>query len=376
LARWISPNRKKRRVLLVCNHPMMTKHLAAAQRLLRHDPRLEFSFTVESPRPPVAWELAAARSLGMPLVSHLRARLQNWDLLLLADHGGAGRFAPHLPKVQLYHSLSGGKMVDGENYRFAPSRTLRRGRPLYERMFVPGEAMCARALRGNPALGATIAVIGDAGVDAMIAMNARRAILRRELGFLPDERVVLVQSTFGAHSLMEAMGEELCEVIATLPGRYRFVLSTHPKHWSGDSRGSHENLRATLRRQREKGVVVLEMDDPWERYAIASDLCVSDHTGLVCNYAMLGKPIIMLLLPPDILSEGSEELMVYNVVPHLPQAAALPDLLARVERDYPLDGLQRVARAIVSCIGQADTRMRDHFYQLLRLPPLALPPQG
>lgn len=367
---WFSQSfRRKRQVLLVISHPLIVGYLRRVQRLLEQDMRVDFALTNarRSQNPEVSREIAIR--MDLPYQTFYESRTRKWDLIVFSDHSGVCRFAPQLPKLQVYHSLSGGKVIEGENYRFGAKHTIYRNKPLYDLMFVSSYGMERRALATNSLLKGRLAVVGDPDVDNLLAMNANREAIRQELGFRETDKVILIQSTIRQHSLIESMGAKILKIVGTLLSEYKFVLSTHPNYWTTPP--SHPSIFELIIQQRLNGITVMSPGDSWERYAIASDACLSDYTGLVCNYALLKKPLAMIKMTDGLLSDGAEESIIYDAVPHLDFPEELPQLLASLIEDFPLEKLTRATSQILSCPGQSETLMRAHLYELLNLDPRA-----
>jgi hypothetical protein len=337
------------------------------KQLLETDARMEFAFTDNFPSLAVGVGREIAEKLSLTAINFLQARTRNWDLIVFADHNRACRFAPHIPKLQVYHSLTGGKIIDGENFRFGAQQTAHHNQPIYKLMLVPSEKMKRRALTINPRLGKSIAVVGDPFVDTLCSMNAKRETIRAELGFSPDDTVILLQSTFGEHSLIESMGVGILEATQSLLREYKFVLSTHPAHWSGPH--FKKSIHDLITGQRGQGITVMEPGDSWERYAIASDACLSDHSGLVYNYALLGKPLAMIKLPDGLIGEAAEESIIYDAVPHLHSCSELPELLDALTRNFSSKKLAQTTSILVSYPGRAHELIRHHLYELLKCSP-------
>ena len=360
---------RRRRVLVVAHNDLMATCCGLVADLIRDDLRLQLRFTG-----PLAYRhygptaAQMAQRLGLRRVSYLLARLRWWDVVLLADTHLADMFHPEIPKVLVNHSIACGKRVQGVDYRYEYS-ALRDGRPRFARILEASEDCRQRAIEANPVLTDAVVAVGDLRCDQLLALRSQRDATRQRLGFGPDQTVVLMMSTWGSASLMETVGKELIEQARRLMDEcgYRFILSTHPNHWQGDH-AVRQPWGEFLLRQRRHGFHVIGHLEGWERYMIASDLAVTDHTSLAVTYAQLGRPMLFVPVREEKLLEGSHVQRLYEACPRIDTPTLLEPRLEQAQRTYPSEQLGRIAHSANAYPGEASWRVREQIYEVLGLP--------
>ena len=357
------PSRSPRRVLLVVSNEMTASYLGGVKALFKG--REDLVFFVTSAPGRVAEARTLAPTLEAPFVPVWSAAMQWWDLILFSAHHAPHRFHPAVPKLFIHHSYDSGKKANGADHRYgAPFVLDEQGESLYSAYLEMSEATRERVEAELPALAGRIRVVGDLMADRMFDATTRRDEVRAELGFSPEDRVVIMMSTWGAESMMEAMGETLIEAAEGLVGTYRFVLSTHPNHWTGPYSEKHpwgDRLLAT----RANGFDVITPDDDWTRFAIASDAAISDHTSLAVTYALLGRPLFFVPVDEAVMTLGTLGRQLYDALPRIDGAHQLENTLKTAWSDYPKANLETISRRIDSYPGEAATRIRAEVERLV-----------
>ncbi len=311
-----------------------------------------------------------AASLDVPHVGYLAARCKWWDLILFADSASARAFNPRIPKVMAYHSLGCGKVIGNEHYKYGSRVCDPQGEPLFAHIFEASQTTRDQAVRARPALEPVIAVVGDLRADALLARNEHRSEIRKSLGFDEGDTVVMIQSTWGPASLMETMGESIVAEASKMIGssRYRFILSTHPNHWTGGYAERHP-WGEFIDSQRTSGFVVIGPGEDFEPFHIAADIVVTDHTGISLNFALLQKPLVFVPIAAGTVMPESWEARLAALSPTLTSASDLAATVGEALQHYPLDELAALAHQIDSNQGKAAQAMSKEIYDVLRLSP-------
>lgn len=357
-----------RRVLLCAETEMMASYANAAAQLVADEPLVETYFT-QAPSAGMSSEALRplAEQLGHRYVPYWKARMQWWDLIVFPEYRAADRFHPDAPKVLVNHFLGGGKMINGKEYRFE-RELVHMGRPMFRKIFDASYASRERAIAADPKLAEQIVVVGDLRSDEMFKLVDRREEIRRELGFQPDDTVVLVQSTWGPQSIMERWGPELLdEALKIQDGtEFRFIASTHPLHWSGRRVAEHPWGEHLLSLQ-PRGLRVVRPEDDWGVSMVASDMVISDNTSLAATYCQLGKPLMFIDGLEDFVPEGSTVGKLYEISPHLASADDLHRTLCQVQDDYPYEQLRHIAYGVNAYPGEAEKKIRAELMEELEL---------
>ncbi len=365
---WLQHRYNYRRILLVVHSPMMGIYVRNFYKLFLQDDRLSFFVTIVPAKMDETSIDNLLHRIRLPCVDFERATTNWWDLIVSPCHGYVDRFPSEVPKFFINHGIYSGKIIGENDFCYGPRYTMVGEVPRYNRMFE--SSLVARDLvtARYPALQGHISVVGDLRIDAMLVNQVEREKIRASLGFSSHDIVVLSMSTWGSSSLMERFGPAYCEEAKRLmdAGKYKFIISTHPNLWI-KRYAVRQPWGAYLINQKSRGFVVIEPSDDWERYLIASDLAVSDHTSLSLTYATLGKPLVYV---PIEQSESPENSMISRLVKISPRLEA-PDQLEHIVqsalREYPLDKLKHIALDICAYPGQSANRIRQETYQVLNL---------
>lgn len=366
----LAPRRGDRRtILLLCQNGLMADYLGPVYELLRDDERLRFFVTYpRDARIAHEWE-KIERCLPVECLRLGVAECRRFDLIVTADHGYEGLATRrNCPVLYTGHGMTG-KVVEGEggDYGYGPRAKLADGSPRYSAMLEASEKNRARVAARDPLLASALRVVGSLQDDALLTQVGQRTALRESLGYSSDERVVLVQSTWGPHCLFRTVGEALLTEIASNPST-RFVLSLHPHEYRPNTDGT-PSWGQRLQALRMPNVDVRAPGQDWIPTLIAADFVLTDHTSLAIYAALAQKPTIWVPVPQGLVAEGTALARLRAIAPTWEPKQALEDALTRCARDYPHDEFEELAREINSCPGEAAGRVRGVVYELLGLDP-------
>lgn len=360
---------EQREVLFLCQNGLMADYLGPVLEVLRDEPRLKFYVT--HPRDPhMRHEISKIRAqIPVTPVRLGWAECRRWDLIITADHGYADLASRRrCPVIYTGHGMTG-KVVEGEeeDYSYGPRTKLADGTPRYTAMLEASEANRVRIAAHDPLLASCMRVVGSLQDDLLLARLGERDHIREQLGYTTEDRVVLVQSSWGPHSLIQTVGEEILEA-AQAGARDHFILSVHPHEYRPTEDGSPswgERLRA-LQHPRMR---VREPSEPWIEELLAADLVVTDHTSLVIYAALAGKPMLWVPVPARLVREGTALARLRELAPTLRDARKLGEAIDETLRTYPHGAVRALAREINSCPGEARERIRRLVAELLDLGP-------
>jgi GNAT superfamily N-acetyltransferase len=363
---------QNRDILICCNDPLMADYLAPFWELFRSDPRLRFELVF----PPLAygkWSEDRIASVRRQLPLHettlRQANGRAWNLVVCADHCFQD-IVKCSPSVYIGHGPKC-KVMPGEKTEYSHRQVDGRGRSLYRRIFEQYPEDAEQAIRENPALGKALVVVGNLEQDRVLTQAKERERFRSQFGFGPQDVVVFIVSTWGEHCLWHTMGDELLEEARKLKGVFRFILSAPPHEYRPRSDGGRvwgEYLRA----QKQHGFIVREPSESWIPYMVASDVVVSDYTGLLEYAVLLEKRILLTPVPDETIWPDSVIGKIRRLAPILKDARTLREGLLDTLQRYPAEQLGDLARSIRPHRGQAADRIRQEVYSLLRIP---APPQ-
>ncbi|HEU5268796.1 MAG TPA: hypothetical protein VFU36_02645, partial [Jatrophihabitans sp.] len=297
----------QRTVLVVARTALTTEWLLDVAPDILADPRVQVVFTVEDEQPSV-YHAGAQALLGRVAAATIpwsQALATDFDLIITATRNGSlGKLRGPLlitPHGAGYGKL-GSLLPDGavptskptphsiQRFRNQPHTALMLSHPEQAALFAAGT-------------GVRLAVIGDPVWDQLQASLRLRTHYRSAYQVTPGQRMVLLTSTWGPHSVLGAQPDLPVRLLRELPlDDYRLVLSLHSNIWNGH--GGWQ-VRTWLRRAIEAGAILLPNGNHWRSAVIAADLMVSDHGSSSCYAAALGKPLLLASFDEAGLIEGS-----------------------------------------------------------------------
>ena len=354
--------RHPRRILLVAQNRLMATYLNEVGRAVKGDANLSFHLTVAPVYLSQDEGRALAGDIGLPYVTCRRSRRMWWDLLIFADHCGDHPWHPSIPTIRVQHGLVSAKTFGtGEPYVYARRHNQRNGRAVYTRIFESSESHRTRMVRRYPELVGRVAVVGSLRADALLERSRSRDAIRREQGFRPADRVVILASTHGEKSLLETMGVPLLDEAEALMRRsvWRFIVCAHPLIWREPS------WEARLRALAARGFGVVEPNGNWIDALVAADCMIVDHTSLLAFFALLGRPIIPVPVPDHLLEPHNPVTKIRSLVPLLREPSGLEAALEEAWTRYPHHELSVISPEIVTYPGEARSRCRAELQQLL-----------
>jgi len=359
-----------RRILLVAMNELGLRQFMLLREVFSDDSSVEFAVT-DSPRGTANRALIEkwCRQHGLDYLPFGRARWRTWDLMIFADHDDMARFPVDVPKVRISHGIFGSKLVGGVPYRYDPKWIEYRRKVFYSRMFEPSEYAVECALSHNPKLDSIAVAVGDLSADRLLSLRPERDGIRAGFGYFPNDFVILLQSTYGATSLMESIGKALvgkCINLAEAKG-WKFILQTHPHHWTGPHAVDHPYGQFLLKQEDKPGITVIHPDEDWAPHMIASDMVITDHTSLSMTYALLSKPTLFVDVPGTQLIEGNPGHRLAQILPKLSSVGNLAEDIKRARDTFPREQVAEIAKDILSYPGEAVERMRSELLGFLGL---------
>lgn len=358
-------------VLFLCQNGLMADYLGPIWEILRDEERLRFFVTF--PRDArIAHEVEKIlRQLPVEAIRMGAAECRPWDLIVTADHGYAKLATrKRCPVIYTGHGMTG-KVVEGEgaDYSYGPRAKLSDGTPRYSAMLEASHANRDRIQAHDPMLAQTMQVVGSLQDDRLLARQEERDAMRAELGFAAQDRVVLIQSSWGRDSLVHTVGDTLL-ASAQESKSSRFILSVHPHEYRPTEDGS-PSWGARVRALGEEGFVVREPGQDWIPYLLASDLVISDHTSLVIYGALIAKPTLWVPVPEACIQAGTALARLRALSPVYAPGQDLEAQIEQTLRNYPHADVEALAHEINAEPGQARTRIRALVGELLGIPDLA-----
>jgi hypothetical protein len=102
---------------------------------------------------------------------------------------------------------------------------------------------------------------------------------------------------------------------------------------------------------------------------VASDIVVSDFTGLIGYAVLLEWRIVLTQVPEAKIWQDSVATKVWEFAPILDDARFLRDRLMEAQGNYPMEQLRQFAGLVHPYPGEAAGRIRQAIYRALDLAP-------
>jgi len=364
------PARKgKRLILLAALNALMAEYLRDLWEVLRDDPRLHFR-KVLSPQFSAADQARTRCLLPCPEIHSRLANVRHWDLVIMPDHSYDALCTPwRFPVLRIPHGI-GSKVFDGKDYQYGPRLYDAQGRLKYSRIFECSEARRAHFVRCNPDLAPIISVVGNLRSDRLLEGSTHRDELRRQMGFKPEQTVVLITGSWGADNLFRKVGPELMAEARALMGKYQVVVRLHPNLF-GPLSADREKWFLFVEEQKRAGFRISPSEEDMMLPMVACDVMVSDDvTAMTLYAALLQKPLVCVRTGSKQSPTDSFLGRLARMVPELKRAQDLDATVALALRSWPPPGLAELAGEMNSYPGQARERIRTEVYNLLKLPRL------
>lgn len=362
--------RKHRNILLISNGAQMAEYLADFWDLFKDDQNLNFCLHKfhRDLRPGEADRIM--NRLPIRQVGKLEYYFRHWDLVVTADHINSNGTLTHInpyswPTLRIPHGIAN-KMVAGQLYTYGKSCYDKRGKILYSCIFASSKTELDLALGMNPAFSDVVTVVSNLKCDLILDQSRQRDDIRYKLGVSPDEKLILVASTFGPNCLFNVIGDALLAEIERLSGQYRFSLTIHPLEYVA-SLPNKPSWGERLSVFKEKGCLVITPGESWEPYMIASDVIITDHTSLSLFGLVLERPYIFSPIPDTVISEETLtwQLRKFSPVLHA-DASNLQECLHTALHEYPYTELGSLREKCLPLIGQAKSLVRAAVFRLLK----------
>ncbi|UED85796.1 hypothetical protein [Streptomyces profundus] len=371
------------RVLLVVHNVTSATRLLDVLPLMADDLRVQMLATCTGSSPFLAGMPELLSSLGLPVLPWEQAKATPVDLAISASYGG------RLDLIQgdlavLSHGVGYNKRLATPEggpsdaaapvFGLSPDWLLHRGRPLATATVLSHPEQLDRLSAACPEAAPTAVLAGDPCYDRILEARPHRARFRRALGVTPEQRLVVVSSTWSPRSLF---GDERTDHDELLPwllrglttelpaDEYRTAAVLHPNIWYGHGPGQ---LRAWLDRARRAGLTLIDPLDGWRQALIAADCVVGDHSSVTSYAAAIGTPVLLGAFPEADLDPDSPVAALGRAAPRLRPRGSLRAQLDRAIDEHRPGSYAELAGHVSSAPGESAPLLRRLFYRLIGLP--------
>lgn len=375
LWRRLGGNHPDRRILLYANNRLMLEHLLDHAAPFDGDDRMQFTATWPLWAPPDvrADVVAGCHEAGVRTVPPWIALFTRRDLIVLADYPSRRTklwLACQAPRLYVGHYIHQGKSTTGEDHRHAEYASRVDGERFYTAVFESSDMNRAAVIARDPELEGVVRTVGYLRADRLLARNADRRQIRRDLGLSDSDMLVYVQSTWQTGSLMDSLGTEIvgeAERLAIESG-WSFVFSTHPNHWRGPW-ALERPWGRFLRAHESSHLRVVSPDERPDDYIVASDVVVTDHGSQAVLVSLLDKPMVFYRSKERELAIGSPVWRLRDTLPNITTAQDLGPSVSSALHDFDSDAHRTTTADFLSFRGSAADRVRQEIYELLDLGP-------
>ncbi|GAA4021195.1 hypothetical protein GCM10022247_51720 [Allokutzneria multivorans] len=370
-----------RKVLFVVHTVTSANRLLDLVPLFDSDLRVQLVFTCPQASAITGGVVECFAELGVLAVPWEQALDTDFDLAITANHSGK-LHEIRAPLMIVSHGVGYSKNSgDKQTYGLSAPWLLREGRVVADALVLSHTEQLDRLAVAVPEALASAVVAGDPTLDRIRASRPLRTRYRETLGVKPNQRLVVVSSTWSSRSLFGSWPDLFRQLLAELPlDDYVVAGILHPHVWFGH--GPHQ-IRLWLADCVRAGLVLVPPLEGWGAALIAADLVIGDIGATTAYGAALDLPVVLAAYPEDDVAMGSCVDVLGMSAPRLDPGRSLR---AQVEEalSYFVPGeLQKVADLISSYPDEAASRLRARAYELLGLseptrgvliPPLRLEP--
>lgn len=340
-----------RRVLFYASSPLYLAHFRPViERLTSHN---SVQVVVTGPESIIRYLKPAEQRLFLAREIAQRIRL---SAAVFSSSVGTERFASEVVKVLLPHGIGGGKTVNGRSWRYAPERTVRDGRPIFDLVLEASAVEARRVEQAYPWLRGTVTGAGVPLLDGLAGADSTVA----------DS--VLIQSTYGPSSLLGRVGPRRFVAEAASIGEMLqrpVILSLHPNNWSGYA--GAPILGPEITRLAPPGVQVLKPFTPLQAYWPHVQICITDHTNLCVVGVLMRVALFVVHVESDdlCLEPGSPVARVVQSANVIRESEAwAPQLRTGLSLPAPAE-FEEIRRSLVDGLGNGTKQVADAISALL-----------
>jgi hypothetical protein len=374
--KWLT--RDGRCVLVVVPHMTAGTRLGDLLPLLEADHRIQVLFTiptVDDAWPGVEEYVRSSGGLTIPWQQALRT---TFDLALAASYSQIDRVSA--PVLVVPHGAGGGRsrrspwIEAGTTGEVRPrDLLLRDGRVVPAAVAVAHECDARQLRAGCPEAAERIVLAGDPCLDRIGASVPFRGRYRDALGVGPDQKLVVLSSTWSQFSLFGGDLDVWDRVMTDLPSdEYRVVAALHPNIWATHGR---RQVLAWLSDQLASGLSVLPPQEGWRAALVGADVVIGDHGSVTRYGAAIGVPTLVTSASTDDVPDGGAAAALREICPTIDTEVSLAVQVERAITAHRAEDSVAFTRRLTSRPGRSAAILRTTMYRLLGLtePTRAIP---
>ncbi|MFI9238415.1 hypothetical protein [Streptomyces sp. NPDC053079] len=204
-------------------------------------------------------------------------------------------------------------------------------------------------------------------MDRLRASLPFRDEYRAAFGLRPGQRLIVLTSTWGPHSLLGANMDIVRRALAELPvDGYRVVAAVHPNVWFGHSGWQVRSWLAPFLRA---GLLLPQPEtDAWKAALVAADAFVGDHGSLTLYGSALGVPGLLGAFGEAVVAAGSPMERLGAALPRVSPYEPLEEQVRRAMAAQPGDErLAGIGALVTSRPMRSAALLRRLYYARMEL---------
>lgn len=297
---------------------------------------------------------------------------------ILAAHAGSALHELRGPILTIAHGAGYPRIVPETTGSLLSPTGVARSQLVYNDRVIPAkiglshEEQFALLDRTCPEARDRCVVVGDPAADQLRASTALRDRYRAALGVGPDQRLVLVTSTWGPNSALAAGPDLPQRLLAELPlGRYRVALV---QHWNISQGHSRYEVGQQFRDGTRCGLITVPPDRSWQAALIAADVVIGDHGSVTFYGVALGKPLLLASDGGCEVDPASANAEVWRKARRLDLRAPLRPQVESALGNGGDPALREITERVLGRPGQAKVLVHRVLCEMMDLPLSATPP--
>ncbi|MGW7101352.1 hypothetical protein [Streptomyces sp. NPDC054838] len=312
----------------------------------------------------IPWEQALAERFDLAVSASRGGNLADISAPLIGTPHGAGynKKLSKNPESGIRNPASGdGARGGAAAFGLSPEWLLHDGSVVPSAIALSHEEQLARLRRDCPEAVPYAHVLGDPSADQLEVSAPFRTEYRTALGIRPEQKLLLLTSTWGDRSLLGAAFDTVRRALAELPcDEFRVLAAVHPNAWYVHGGWQIRNwLEPCLR----SGLLLPPpAGDTWKAAICAADAFIGDHGSLSLYAAARGLPGLLAAFDAATVAPGSPMSWLGGRLPRLE-----PGIPLRTQLEAAV-ALPSAAARITSRPGRSQALLRALCYRHLRLP--------
>lgn len=199
----------------------------------------------------------------------------------------------------------------------------------------------------------------------MLASRPLREAFRQRFGAHPQQRLVLISSTWAHTSLYGRDPSLVSRIARQLPlDEYRIVVALHPNIWYGHTPWQ---VRSWIDEWVRAGVIVLPPEEGWRAALVAADVTIGDHGSVTFYSAALGNPVLLASWPLGAVDGRSPIAELLRTAPRLDADVDLRSQVDAVVDEHDPEWYEPITACTTSFPGESASMLRSAVYERLDL---------